>query len=92
MLFGGLEPAPVSRSTANRVALLAGWYCAVEGLDAPTGQCNATYYCGGGAVVATPDSMSADGYQGDTCVDRSNGTTNDICPPGHYCPRGTRRW
>ncbi|CAN0551658.1 unnamed protein product, partial [Ectocarpus sp. 12 AP-2014] len=66
-----------------------GWYCAVEGLDAPTGQCNATYYCGGGAVIATPDSMSADGYQGDTCVDRSNGTTNDICPPGHYCPRGS---
>ncbi|CAN0327981.1 unnamed protein product, partial [Hapterophycus canaliculatus] len=65
-----------------------GWYCETVGLDEPTDECDEGYYCGGGATVANPDSMSAVGYQGDTCVDRSNGTTNDLCPPGHYCPQG----
>lgn len=67
---------------------IVGSYCAIDGLDGPTGECDAGYYCSGGAIVATPDSSSEDGYQGDTCVDRSNATTNDICPPGHYCPQG----
>lgn len=67
---------------------IAGSYCAAAGLEEPTGSCNGGYYCSGGATVADPDSFSSVGYLGDTCVDRSNGTINDACPPGHYCPQG----
>lgn len=67
---------------------IAGSFCDDTGLNGPAGPCDAGFYCGGGATTATPDSGSANGYQGDTCVDRSNGTINDVCPPGHYCPEG----
>lgn len=66
----------------------AGSYCGTTGLDAPSGFCSPGYYCGSGATTANPDSFSSTGYQGDTCVDRSNAAINDRCPPGHYCPLG----
>lgn len=70
---------------------IAGSYCAATGLEEPTGSCDGGYYCSGGATVANPDSLSSVGYLGDnTCVDRANGTINDACPPGHYCPQGYR--
>ena len=28
-------------------------------------------------------------YSGETCVSVSDNSTNDICPPGHYCPVGS---
>ena len=31
-----------------------GSYCAIDGLDTPTGQCDGGYYCTGGAVSPTP--------------------------------------
>ena len=68
--------------------LIQGRYCDEVGLDAPAGPCEPGYYCNGGATTATPDSQSSTGYRGDTCVDRSNGTSNDLCPPGHFCPEG----
>eukprot|EP00752_Nemacystus_decipiens_P010330 g9202.t1 len=76
-------------SAANCSACTAGSFCAGTGLDGPSGPCSAGYYCGSGATTATPDSTSSTGYLGDTCVDRSNGTINDRCPPGHYCPLGS---
>ena len=72
----------------DKSILCSGWYCDDSGLEVPTERCAAGYYCNGGATTATPDSNSSTGYQGDTCVDRSNGASNDLCPPGHYCPEG----
>ena len=71
----------------------AGSFCATAGLTAPTGACDAGYYCLGGAFVATP----ADGFDlGYTC---SVGTgiwnasavpaTGDVCPLGHTCVAGS---
>ncbi|CAM9288466.1 unnamed protein product, partial [Sphacelaria rigidula] len=65
-----------------------GSYCVSDGLASPSGLCDGGYYCNGGAAVKTPDSSSTSGYMGDTCVDRTNGTENDVCPVGHYCPVG----
>ena len=67
---------------------IAGSFCRDPGQDRPSGLCSAGFYCGSGATTDSPDSGSETGYQGDTCVDRSNGAINDVCPPGHYCPEG----
>ena len=57
----------------------------------PTGNCTEGYYCGGGSTVATPFESGSTIYRvsyiGDTYL---NGTKeNDLCPAGHYCPKGT---
>ena len=73
-----------------------GKYCGSPGLTAPTGDCTEGYYCGGGSTVATPLKSGSKAstylvsYNGDEYLAvRSNGTVNDICPPGHYCPKGS---
>lgn len=43
------------------------------------GDCVAGYYCEGGANVTAPSPSAA--YP-----------LNDQCPPGHYCPSGTKYW
>jgi hypothetical protein len=64
-------------------------YCEGSGLTAPTGNCTAGYFCGGGSHVSTPfesgESAYRSSYIGDTCVNDTR--TNDLCPRGHYCPR-----
>lgn len=47
--------------------------CDVPGLTAPTGMCDAGYYCTGGAILQNPSGL----------------VYGDICPVGHYCPSGT---
>ena len=68
-----------------------GMYCGTHGLFEPTSVCSAGYFCGMGASVAQPH--DSDGYHvsysGETCVGVSDNSTNDICPPGHYCPVGS---
>ena len=69
-----------------------GEYCGSPGLIAPTGPCDAGYFCGGGSSVATPQESakaSIVSYTGGSCVVAVNGTRNDVCPPGHYCPTGS---
>ncbi|XP_077105722.1 uncharacterized protein LOC143764221 isoform X2 [Ranitomeya variabilis] len=51
-----------------------GKFCKGSGQAAPTGNCSSGYWCKEGA---------ADEYPQD-------GLSGDICPPGHYCPEGTR--
>lgn len=51
----------------------AGKYCDTDGLDTPTDDCPAGYYCSGAANVSNP----------------TDGTTGDICPPGSYCVSGS---
>ena len=46
-----------------------GEYCGTPGLESPTGQCNAGYYCARGALRADPE----------------DGVTGDVCPLGRYC-------
>lgn len=75
----------------NCTACTAGKYCSTTGLTQPTGTCSAGYFCGGGASSATPYDSGAHSvtYVGETCASIINGTLNDICPPGHYCPIGS---
>lgn len=51
----------------------AGKFCETPGLSAPTGDCQAGYYCIEGAWIATP----------------MDGTTGNICSVGSYCPMGS---
>lgn len=53
-----------------------GKFCASAGLDSPTGNCSAGYYCLGDATSPTP----------------TDGNTGDICPTGYYCPEGSYRY
>jgi len=75
----------------------AGKYCEGEGLLEPSGNCSAGYYCGGGSSSMEPnDNGASPSYEyslsgEDVCVVAVNSSTiNDICPPGHYCPEGSR--
>ena len=55
-------------------ACTGGFYCAGKGRDAVTAECDAGWFCTSGAKVPRP----------------SDGITGDICPPGRYCPKGTK--
>ena len=76
----------------------AGMYCSSTALTKPTNYCSEGYYCGGGSVSSTPNDNGAESYSlklkysgEDICLSAINSTTlNDICPEGHYCPRGSR--
>ncbi|XP_023933458.1 uncharacterized protein LOC106181652, partial [Lingula anatina] len=50
-----------------------GMYCQTPGLEAPTGNCSAGFYC----TLTSNTSMPTDGV------------TGNICPLGHYCPEGS---
>ena len=74
------------------VSCTPGKYCGTAHLTAPTGNCEAGYFCGGGSNTSTPHDSTLPytiSYVGDTCVRVRNSTLNDICPPGHYCPEGS---
>ena len=51
-----------------------GRYCASPGLEEPTGECDAGFYCLRGA--SSPNNPTAD-------------STSGPCTIGHYCPQGT---
>ncbi|KAJ7413425.1 hypothetical protein BTVI_43603 [Pitangus sulphuratus] len=60
----------------------AGMYCSAPGLSQPSGFCYPGYHCAKGAISPAPfkhrvesSSLALPG--------------NDICPVGHFCPRGT---
>ncbi|EDO40914.1 predicted protein, partial [Nematostella vectensis] len=46
------------------------FYCGSTGLDAPSGNCSAGFYCISGAKVPNP----------------TDGVTGNVCPAGSYCP------
>ncbi|CDJ49290.1 Cast multi-domain protein, related [Eimeria brunetti] len=59
-----------------------GQYCGTRGLQDPTGNCLAGYYCKGGAwsPAPHPDEKNPDGI---------SGSAGSLCPIGYYCPAGT---
>ena len=69
------------RNTSECKLCAPGAYCATKGLKVPTGKCLAGYFCEAGAVGPSllVDAMSASGLR-----------KVILCPPGHYCPEGTR--
>ena len=70
-------------SEAECTPCTPGFYCGEAGLTAPSGECSSGHYCGGRATTRLPATTSSTGtYVGDTCVDRTEGGANDICPPG----------
>ncbi|XP_071505048.1 uncharacterized protein [Diadema antillarum] len=50
-----------------------GMYCQTAGLEEPTGNCSAGFYCTLGASDPAP----------------TDNTTGSVCPVGHYCPVGS---
>ena len=81
---GTVNPTPCPAGTySNTTGLTSqgdctpcdvGKYCGTTGLEAPTGDCDAGFYCLEGASV--PNNPTAD-------------STGGPCPVGHYCPVGT---
>lgn len=51
----------------------SGMYCATAELSAPSGPCDAGFYCTGGSVLPNP----------------MDGAVGNICPRGHFCPAGS---
>lgn len=68
-----------------------GMFCNGIGLVKPSGLCSEGFFCASGAATPTPGWAHPMGYIGDTCVDMSptRPIGNGLCPPGHWCPRGT---
>ncbi|XP_078306274.1 uncharacterized protein LOC132680612 isoform X4 [Panthera onca] len=50
-----------------------GSYCLLPGLVAVSGPCSAGFHCTQAAAVPNP----------------TDGITGDLCPPGHFCPKGS---
>eukprot|EP00953_Heterococcus_sp_UTEX-ZZ885_P015162 8537-Heterococcus_DN1.PRE.2 len=73
-------------------AALQGKYCETAGLTAPTGQCNAGYYCHRGAASAAPTggiSSSAYSIAGSSYTSVGYSYGGAPCPAGSYCVLGS---
>eukprot|EP00953_Heterococcus_sp_UTEX-ZZ885_P001494 1331-Heterococcus_DN1.PRE.2 len=71
---------------------LQGKYCETAGLTAPTGQCNAGYYCHRGAASAAPTGgMSSSAYSiaGSSYTSVGYSYGGAPCPAGSYCVLGS---
>lgn len=71
--IGTYSPSNASVDVSACLQCPPGKYCATTGLSAPTGLCDAGYYCVNNATSATP----------------TDGTKGDICPQGKMCPQGS---
>ncbi|XP_050777455.1 signal peptide, CUB and EGF-like domain-containing protein 3 [Gopherus flavomarginatus] len=59
--------------SSNYTDCPAGSYCASAELAAPSGPCDAGFYCIGGSTLPNP----------------TDGAVGNICPPGYVCPQGS---
>ncbi|XP_026719422.1 zonadhesin-like [Athene cunicularia] len=79
---GTFGPRTGVTSQADCEPCPAGMYCSAPGLSQPSGFCYPGYHCAKGAISPAPFKhrveSSSLGLPG-----------NDICPVGHFCPRGT---
>ncbi|KAJ8368244.1 hypothetical protein SKAU_G00082720 [Synaphobranchus kaupii] len=73
---GTLSELTGAQSVSACVPCPAGMYCSTPGSLQPQGQCQAGYFCQGGATDAAPQSSASF-------------PRNGPCPLGHYCPAGT---
>lgn len=73
--LGTFRPSTGGSALSSCLSCPAGKYCELEGLTAPTGDCDAGYICVSGASTATPS---------DGVYPNSNGP----CSPGYYCLSG----
>ncbi|XP_014845642.1 PREDICTED: uncharacterized protein LOC106919650 isoform X3 [Poecilia mexicana] len=69
---------------------LPGHYCAKPGASSPSGPCNPGFYCREGSQAASPlrnmtgEVKSSARFDGDS-------VHGDVCPAGHYCPKGSAK-
>ncbi|CDW74865.1 cast multi-domain protein [Stylonychia lemnae] len=73
---GTFNPFLGQDSVLDCLSCTEGQYCQGSSLTAPTGQCNAGYYCREKAYQITPD-------------EAENGKDYGQCKPGYYCPAGS---
>ncbi|KAF7241231.1 Signal peptide, CUB and EGF-like domain-containing protein 3 [Varanus komodoensis] len=75
--LAGATSKAITNKCGNRTELklnfFKGFYCASSELAAPSGPCEAGFYCTGGSTLANP----------------RDGALGDICPRGHVCPQGS---
>ena len=57
-----------------------GQYCDVDGLDAPSGNCSAGFYCTGGAVVSVPTEHLVSGFDNFSVLSYDIASGSDIMP------------
>ncbi|XP_056365473.1 multiple epidermal growth factor-like domains protein 6 [Oenanthe melanoleuca] len=79
---GTFGPRAGATSESDCEPCPAGMYCTAPGLSQPSGFCYPGYHCAKGAISPAPFKHR---------VDSSSPALpgNDICPVGHFCPRGT---
>ncbi|CAH1793634.1 unnamed protein product [Owenia fusiformis] len=71
-------------SIGSCIMCAQGFYCRDMGQTAPTGSCDAGYYCPVGSTVPNPvDTICPTGT---FCPQGSGAPT--ACPAGYYCPKG----
>ncbi|XP_031989756.1 SCO-spondin-like isoform X5 [Corvus moneduloides] len=80
---GTFGPRTGATSESDCEPCPAGMYCSAPGLSQPSGFCYPGYHCAKGAISPAPFKHR---------VESSSPALpgNDICPVGHFCPRGTR--
>ena len=66
----------------------AGMYCDSVGLTAPTGPCNAGFYCTIGNSVPNPQNLTECNNQEGSGLG-SGMELGGVCPPGSYCPQNS---
>ncbi|KAK3579705.1 hypothetical protein CHS0354_031226 [Potamilus streckersoni] len=70
---GTYNPAEKQTNVSACKSCDPGKYCQTTGLQQPTGNCTAGYYCLGGSTAAMPSISAQGGY----------------CSSGYYCPEGS---
>ena len=68
-----------------------GSYCETVGLDAPTGLCDAGWFCSRGAFDARPHEYGSqpNATSDELCFCDTNFTPGGQCQPGEVCPQGS---
>ncbi|XP_038634726.1 uncharacterized protein LOC119954022 [Scyliorhinus canicula] len=79
---GTFGPRPGGANKSSCEPCSPGMHCASDGLSNPTGPCHPGYYCTGSAISPTPIQHLVE-------FGNATFTGNDVCPIGHYCPKGS---
>ena len=81
------------RATSQCTACSGGRFCATAGLTAPTGVCDAGFYCVRGVSVHAPAQSFSRGYSCSVGLGIWNATpvpvNGDACPVGYACAAGS---
>lgn len=79
-----------TRQAENACKLCSpGKYCGAQGLEIPSGNCSAGWYCVGGSWSSKPTAEGNVSMPENTCTCPAFNSTGSKCLPGTYCPSGS---